>query len=196
MIEEDVWSVITPDDIWVLDKLILSRKLNYICGPVGTPVPEPGMYIVRPCVNALGLGLGTQKVFIEDSTDHLTPGHFWCEFFWGRHLSVDYYKGEQTLCVEGFRDYDNFTHWHKWEKKQEQVALPKILEPFVEKFDYLNCEFIGGSLIEVHFRENKDFSFNNEVFIPVWQGEGTSPPTGYRYVEYPDIHGRIGAFVK
>ena len=29
--EDDVWKNIDPDDIWVLDKLILSRKLGYNC---------------------------------------------------------------------------------------------------------------------------------------------------------------------
>ena len=28
--EDFVWKNINPDDIWVLDKLILSRKLGYI----------------------------------------------------------------------------------------------------------------------------------------------------------------------
>ena len=50
-----------------LDKLILSRKLKYNCGPVGLDVPN-GWYIVRPCVNMLGLGLGAQKVWLEKET--------------------------------------------------------------------------------------------------------------------------------
>jgi len=78
MTEEQVWKSIHPDDIWAMDKLIVSRKMGYICGPVGTSVPAPDYYIVRPCINALGLGLGldTQKIYIEDNTDHLPTGHF------------------------------------------------------------------------------------------------------------------------
>jgi len=30
----------------------------------------------------------------------------------------------------------------------------------------------------------------------VWEGESTVPPKGYSYKHYPDIHGRIGAFIK
>ena len=33
-------------------------------------------------------------------------------------------------------------------------------------------------------------------FIPVWEGEDITPPTGFTYREYPDVHGRIGAFVR
>ena len=40
-----------------------------------------------------------------------------------------------------------------------------------------------------------DFSYNNNVFIPVWEGDDISPPDGYIYVETPDMNGRIGAYV-
>ena len=60
-------TTLIPDHIWILDKLILSRKLKYNCGPVGLDVPR-GWYIVRPCVNMLGLGLGAQKVWLEKET--------------------------------------------------------------------------------------------------------------------------------
>ena len=54
--EDYVWKNIDPNLIWVMDKLIVSRKLGYNSGPVGLDVPHPGFYIVRPCVNMLGLG--------------------------------------------------------------------------------------------------------------------------------------------
>jgi len=69
--EDLVWKTADPDDLWVMDKLILSRKLGYNCGPVGLDVPTPGYYIVRPCVNMLGLGLGAQKVWLECETVHV-----------------------------------------------------------------------------------------------------------------------------
>lgn len=194
--EDIVWKTIDPDDIWVMDKLILSRKLGYICGPVGLDVPRSSYYIVRPCVNMLGLGLGTKKIWIDQDTTTLPLGYFWCEVFTGRHLSIDYYQGEQKLCVEGFKDHLTFTKWHRWQRTEDHIPLPDLLKPFVEKYSWINCEFIGNKLIEVHFRHNEDFINNIEHFIPVWQGESTVPPTGYTYREYPDVHGRIGAFVK
>jgi len=178
-----------------MDKLILSRKLGYKCGPTGIDVPSPGWYIVRPCVNALGLGLGAQKVWLDCETMHLPIGYFWCEWFDGRHLSVDYHLGVQQLCVEGFKSPETFTKWDKWIKTTDCISFPNILKPFIN-MPNLNCEFIGGKLIEVHFRSNPDFEGDIQEFIPVWEDQNTTPPEGYKYVEYPDVHGRIGAFVK
>lgn len=194
--EDLVWKTIDPDDIWVMDKLILSRKLGYNCGPVGLDVPTPGYYIVRPCVNMLGLGLGAKKVWIEKETMDLPLGYFWCEWFEGRHLSIDYHKGLQVLCVEGIKPSNTFSRWSEWRRTKDVVSIPKIIEPFMKKYEWINCEFIGDKLIEVHFRHNEDFEGGINHFIPVWEGEDTTPPIGYKYKEYPDIHGRIGAFVK
>lgn len=194
--EEIVWKTIDPDDIWVLDKLILSRKLNYICGPVGLDVPKSGHYIVRPCVNLLGLGLGAQKVWIEKSTDHLPLGYFWCEWFEGRHLSVDYCNRTQILAVEGYKEADTFIKWQRWVRVKDVIPLPPFLMSFAKKHQYINVEYIGEKVIEVHFRCNEDFTGGITEFIPVWEGDSIIPFEGYSYRTCPDVHGRIGAFVK
>jgi len=194
--EDHVWNSVDPDDLWLLDKLILSRKLGYRCGPTGLDVPVPGYYIVRPCVNMMGLSLGAQKIWLEKETMHLPLGYFWCEWFEGRHLSVDYHWGLQTLCVEGFKNKDTFTRWSEWRRTKDYVPRPEVLKPYFEKYEWINCEFIGGRLIEVHLRHNEDFEGGGDHFIPVWEGESIDPPDGYIYREYPDVHGRIGAFVK
>jgi hypothetical protein len=194
--EDIVWKTIDPNDIWVMDKLILSRKLGYISGPVGLDVPIPGYYIVRPCVNMIGLGLGARRVFVEKETINLPVGYFWCEWFDGRHISIDYHWGKQTLAVEGFRDSHTFTHWKMWKRVDDKIALPLVLADLATKYEYINCEFIGGKLIEVHLRRNEDFSNNIDLFIPVWEGQDTTPAAGYVYIDYPDVHGRIGAFIK
>ena len=194
--DEDLyWLTANPDELWVMDKLILSRKMGYKCGPVGLDVPKPDYYIVRPCVNMIGLGLGASIEWIDRETMHLPVGHFWCEVFTGPHLSVDYHYGKSCLVVQGFKDEDTLTRWNKWVRFDAEVSLPKILEPFKDK-EYINCEFIGGNLIEVHFRSNPDFKNDIQEFIPVWEGEDINPPKGYRYIEDPEVHGRIGAFVK
>lgn len=195
MTEEEVWKSIDPNDCWILDKLILSMKLGYTCGPIGVPVPKPDWYIVRPVVNALGLGLGAEKVWLEASTDHLPLGFFWCEWFEGDHISVDYSNGKQILAVQGFKDSDTFTKWKKWEVVDWKKDLPVFLSELSNKYNMINVESIGGKIIEVHFRDNPDFIFNNNIFIPVWEGQSTEPPIGYSYVQYPDVHGRIGAFI-
>ena len=206
MTEEEVWKEIDPDDMWVLDKLILSRKLGYVCGPTGIDVPAPGKYIVRPCVNAFGLGLGASIQYIGKSTDHLTPGHFWCEFFEGRHFSVDYKWGLTKLVVEGFKSNKTFVKWDKWAKPNDIPALEKIVSfpKFLDEFismPIVNVEFIGNKIIEVHFRENPDFANENSEYIPVWKKPSLSEhleyqQAGYKYIDDPDVHGRIGAFIK
>ena len=194
-VEDLVWKTIDPNNMWVLDKLILSKKLGYVCGPTGIDVPRPGWYIVRPCVNAMGLGLGAERVWLDCLTTHLPLGYFWCEWFEGRHLSVDYHYGLPKLCVEGFKQEDTFTRWDRWIKTDDFVHFPNVLDEFIST-PWINCEFIGGKLIEVHFRHNMDFEGNIEEFIPVWEGQDTTPPQGYTYKQYPDVHGRIGAFVR
>ena len=194
--EDLVWQNIDPDLIWVMDKLIVSRKMRYNCGPVGLDVPHPGFYIVRPCVNMLGLGLGAEKMWLEKDTCNLPYGYFWCEWFEGRHLSVDYFYGTQELCVEGRKSTDTFTHWDDWTRTDDVIPFPKMLHSISHPHKWINCEFIGGKLIEVHLRRNEDFDEHTEHFIPVWAEQDTTPPEGYTYRDYPDVHGRIGAFVK
>ena len=193
--EGQFWKRADPDTLWLMDKLILSRKLGYVCGPVGQNVPKPDHYIVRPCVNIIGLGLGASKMWLDKHTYDLPLGYFWCEFFEGRHLSVDYHYGKQVLCVEGFKKEDTFTKWNRWVKTEDEIPFPSILEEY-KHITYINCEFIDGKLIEVHFRSNPDFDEYTKVFIPVWEGQSTYPPPGFRYIKYRDIHGRIGAFIK
>jgi hypothetical protein len=194
--EDCVWQNIDPDLIWVMDKLIVSRKMRYNCGPVGLDVPHPGFYIVRPCVNMLGLGLGAKKMWLKKDTCNLPYGYFWCEWFEGRHLSVDYFYGKQELCVEGHKKEDTFTQWDHWTRTDDVIPFPKMLHSISHPHKWINCEFIGGKLIEVHLRRNEDFDEHTEHFIPVWTGQDTTPPEGYTYRDYPDVHGRIGAFVK
>ena len=193
--EDLVWKTVPVEKLWVLDKLLLSRALGYRCGPTGIDVDQPGTYIVRPCVNALGLGLGAEKVYLTGSTNHLPYGYFWCEWFEGRHFSVDYEFGEQKLCVEGFKSTNTFTHWDRWVKVNKKILLPKELAQFYNE-PILNVEYIDGKAIEVHLRKNEDFADGISEFIPVWQGQDTDPPVGFTYRDYPDVHGRIGAFVR
>lgn len=194
IMSDDGWSFVDVEDLWVLDKLILSKRLGYICGPVGVDVPFEADYIVRPCVNALGLGLGACKKRISRSTDDLSVGHFWCEIFEGPHMSYDFQYGHCVLSVEGIHGED-MVHWKQWEKRESTLTLPDSLQKIAEKYPLFNVETIGGKIIECHFRNNPDFVWNNSIFIPVWQGKTKKPPKGLRFVDCPDVHGRIGAFI-
>lgn len=165
----DEWNNIHLSDLWVYNKLFLSRVLGYTCGPVGTKVPKPDFYIVRPSINLLGMGRFARKEWIESETDDFHPSEFWCEIFKGTHLSVDYYKKQSELVVIGTRDEsDPYYKWKKWEKIDCEVNFPEILNDLKGNYDWINCEFIDGNLIEVHFRRNPDFRHGNSVAIPVW----------------------------
>jgi len=177
------WHQCHIDDLWIFDKLILSKKLGYECGPKGTSVPKPDYYIIRPCVNLMGMGRGAYIQFLEEDTDDVLPeGTFWCELFKGRHLSVDFYRGKQVLCVEGYRSSDNLSKWDKWEKKREQIEFPKIVKTFKGKYDWINIEMINDNIIEVHLRNNPDFEGHNaEYIIPVY--EDSISLEGHTYIE-------------
>lgn len=198
--EDEVWANLSPEHIWIYDKLILSKKLGYNCGPVGIDVPKPDWYIVRPIMNLMGLGFGAERVWIEKDTDNLPIGYFWCEWFSGRHFSVDYHKQKPILCVEGFKDPEELMYWDAWSKLDDESAvMPALKFPDILKeitYEYVNCEFIGGKLIECQLRRNLDFQWGNSKFIPVWEEENIKPPEEWKYIEYPDLHGRIGAFIK
>ena len=196
--EDTAWTNTDIEDLWIYDKLILSKKMGYVCGPTGVDVPEDGFYIVRPVTNIVGLGIGAyeQYLTVEGWTDHLQPGTFWSEIFEGDHLSIDYEWGKPILNIQGFRYPESFVRWKKWIKVEQTVELPDILKPIANKYQFMNCEYIGGKLIEVHLRKNPDFDFDNVEFIPVWEGQDTTPPEGYRYVDCPEYNQRIGAFVR
>ena len=100
------------------------------------------------------MGIDAQIINIKSSTEHLRPGTFWCEVFTGDHLSVDYINGKQVMCVKGHRSpQDPLWKWNKWERVSTKVDFPLILQTLQDS-SIINCEFIGGKLIEVHQRHN------------------------------------------
>ena len=184
----DEWNRIHSQDLWVYNKLILSRILDYTCGPVGTSVPKPDFYIIRPCMNLLGMGRFARKEFIHKHTERFHPSEFWCEVFEGDHISIDYQNKEQKLSVLGIRDSDNPLYkWDMWKKVDVKIEFPEILNNLNGDYEWINCEFIGNQLIEVHFRRNPDFRYGNSVAIPVWKDQEVENDTDYEFVSDPDF---------
>jgi len=197
MTEDEVWSVTRPEDLWVLDKLILSRRLGYVCGPVGMDVPKPDWYIVRPCVNMIGLGKGAEKVWIDIETMHFPLGYFWCEWFEGRHLSVDYVNKKQSFAVEGvLKSVNDLTKWKKWFKVTDEMPMPECIDYLIDSYETINIEYIGNRVIEIHLRGNPDFESGISEFIPDFGGNEDLTSLGYEWIVSPEYNGRIGACVK
>lgn len=176
----DVFDSIAADDLWCVDKLILSKKLGYTCGPAGIPPAGPGEYVVRPIMNLKSLSVGATIQYLD--SDSIPDGYFWCEQFTGRHMSFDYYWGKQTLAVEGFRTdparLDRFSHWTRI---GNIFMLPEILQTVADRYEWFNVEVIGDQVIEVHFRYNDDFANHAAMtIVPVWRDEFYSSPAGDR----------------
>ena len=181
------WKSIHSGDLWVYNKLILNHHLGHLCGPTGVPVPYSGYYIVRPSINLLGMGRFSRKEMIYKYTDHFHPSEFWCKLFEGEHYSVDYQNKKSKLVVLGERDdYDPFYRWKKWTKVDCEVDFPPILNNLKGNYEWINCEFIGNHLIEVHFRRNPDFRYGNTVAIPVWKDQKVEKIENLIFVEDED----------
>ena len=192
----DEWNQIHSEDLWVYNKLILSRVLGYTCGPIGTSVPRPDFYILRPSMNLLGMGRYARKEYIYKYTDCYHPSEFWCEVFEGDHISVDYQNKEQKLTVLGIRDEMNPLYkWDMWKKVDYEMPFPTILNKLKGEYEWINCEFIGNRLIEVHFRQNPDFKYGNSVAIPVWNDSYSIDSEDYRFIDDKDYL-RRGFWIK
>jgi len=199
MYDYQAWVTCHLDDLWIFDKLILARKLGYLCGPADVAVPESNNYIVRPCVNLAGMSIGAEIRFLEKGKWDLESGYFWCEAFEGRHLSVDYAIDtksrviEQGETIEGFRNLANpLWKFDKWIRVKDKLKINFMLTKLKGSYEHINCEFIGGRLIEMHLRHNTEMGDYNEI-IPVWKGDSINPPKNYIYVEDNDYN-RIGFF--
>lgn len=177
--DSDVWKFIDPTDLWIYDRLILSKRLGHLCGPAGVPPPHESTYVVKPCVNFRMMGRGASLQKLSPNSHHTVPdGYFWCERFVGRHISLDYRWGEQVLAVEGFKDDpDRLNRFTKWKKVDIKFTLPSFLQDISKKYEWLNVEMIDYKIIEVHLRYNDDFrNHDGDEIIPIWKDEFYDSP--------------------
>jgi hypothetical protein len=194
MNDSDVWKFVDADDLWIFDKLILSKKLGYDCGPAGVLPKREGRYIVRPCVNYRMMGVGAKFMHLNTTDDIIPDGHFWCEIFEGPHLSFDYHYGQQVLAVQGFREDENLSRFLFWKRVQQKFNIPPLLRSIAQKYEWLNIEVVGDKVIEVHLRENDDFKgHDGNIVVPIWKGEAIDT-TKYKF-RWDPCRDRIGFYV-
>jgi hypothetical protein len=194
--DKDVWHTLDTDDLWIYDKLILAKKLGYKAAPAGVPVDSPNWYIVRPITNLRMMSRGAAKQWLTPNDVNAIPdGYFWCEFFTGDHISVDYHYGQQHLCVQGFRNSDRLDRFCRWTKIDKYIPVPLPLKHLAEKYEWINVEFVGGNPIEVHARYNDDFTNHScNTIIPVWKNEPIDQPPGSSWYESPSAE-RLGFWI-
>ncbi len=176
----DSWELYPQHRQW-FNKLHLSLHLGYYCGPSGVAPGISAKYIVRPTYNLAGMSAGASIIQIEagDYTK-VPPGYFWCELFCGDHISVNYHlsNGIHTPVSSWLGEKsENGIRFSRWYRTDRLIDLP---EPFRSMSDVkdINAEFIGGKLIEVHFRQSPDPQYDE--FIPVWSD---NEEIIYRYIQ-------------
>jgi hypothetical protein len=196
--DRDVYDSCPSQWLWIFDKLIVARRQGILAAPAGIPVPRSAEYIVRPITNIRMMGRGAQRIWIQAGDDEPVPdGFFWSEVLSGPHVSVDYHWGEQALAVEGYRDdplrLDRFS---RWSKVDQDMPLPEMLHGLEDTQEWINVEYIGDRVIEVHLRYNDDFANHDADEIwPVWPESGREPPKDC--VWYASAAGdRLGFWIK
>ena len=196
--DRDVYDSCPPDWLWIFDKLIIARRQGLRAAPAGIPVPESAEYIVRPITNIRMMGRGAQRMWIQAGDDEPVPdGFFWSEILEGPHVSVDYHWGEQALAVQGFRDdLARLDRFSRWAKIEADLPLPTMLHGLEDHQEWINVEYIGNTVIEVHLRYNDDFANHDADEIwPVWPESNRDSPADCEW--YASAAGdRLGFWIK
>ena len=207
MNDDDAWKRYPQHRLW-FNKLWLSDRLGYECGPSGLAPETTKYYVVRPIYNLSGMGIGAEYVYIEaGDASKVPPGYFWQELFRGEHYSATfvYEKGWRTkTCYQGFRDTNDLWRFCRWRRSSKKLMLPGMFEE-LRDVERINVEFKGNKIIEVHLRDTPDPHYDE--FVPVW--EDTTQEMLDKYIEmgytyknnYDDADGflgtpRLGFFVR
>jgi hypothetical protein len=170
--DSDAWTAY-PEHRWLFNKLAVAMRLGYRAGPAGIPIPQEGSYIVRPTYNLSGMGVSPRRLYLEEGDNHsVKPGEFWCEFFEGPNVTIDYVWQDSVLTpvfaaqgdsdgIELFR----FTRWHLITPPAYQI--PDWISE-LQDVPRINIEFIDGHLIEIHLRPGIDFPDGATEIVPIW----------------------------
>ena len=198
MITEDIcaWQKYPEYRSW-FNKLWISNKLGYKCGPAGVPVPEKGLYAIRPIYNLRGMGVGAYiEELSPEKTDTIPAGYFWCEKFEGDQYTFDLnWKGywRQKSCWKGFKESDELWRFTSWEKKYNCVWIPHCFDVLGRGgVHWINVETIEGHIIEVHLRGSPDPYGKYTILIPRWEDTDPTLYEDYDYIEsYDDADGQL-----
>lgn len=212
--DETAW-VTYPAHRKYFNKLWLSERLGYTCGPAGVAPPKPDVYIVRPIYNLVGMGLGAKEIRLAPGDeDCLEPGYFWCEKFEGVHRSIDYNiipnnRLEQKSCFVGEKTDNQFVFKRWYRDNTFKFDPPDLLHDIFNHdesytINQCNIEIIDNKVIEVHLRGSPDPDYDE--FIPVFEGIPPAIPEHrikkYKFIEDNESGGgwlkpkRLGFYVR
>lgn len=192
----ELWNKYPQHRCW-FNKLHVSLTLGYYCGPCGTAPSKSGEYVIRPCYNLAGMGLGARVVTINAKDRSATPpGYFWCAYFTGDHYSVSYTWTDNSWqpihAWIGYNYKNNLTKFTRWIRTDKNIpTVPNQLN-CLSDVGGINIEFIGNKVIEVHLRTsgNPDGSSHNlySEYIPVWQSDNQDTiseycSSGYSFID-------------
>jgi len=159
------------------NKLWVAEQQRFLCGPAGIKIPQTGWYISRPIYNIRGMGIGAEKVYLAQG-DYSTvpPGHFWCQWFDGNHVSVTFdASNSDWKAISAYRGHRNssnplyrFDYWTRLDHEAIVWQIPDFLWE-IEDVPRLNIEMINGNIIEVHLRDTPDPQFDE--IIPAWSNQ-------------------------
>ena len=149
-----VYAQVPVADRWALNKLHLSERLGYVCGPIGVSPPE-GRFCLRPINSIRGLGAGG---WFDVNIDYgagevmpIIPGYFWTEWFTGDHRFTHFIN---DVAVQASRNpvaagVMSTTGNTADGNVSEAVVLPPVLQGLSR---YLMVESLDDKIIEVAFR--------------------------------------------
>ena len=189
-----------PHYRWIFNKLDLALRLGYAAAPACVPFSlSMKQVIIRPIYNLYGMGVGAKSYHCNPEIDNesiithgiIPPGYFWCEYFTGDHVSIDYKRKliwvpfNAILATQ--QDPKHLTKFGKWTRIEiPNIVIPEFLNIFLNDVENLNIEFIGDKIIEIHLRTGNDILHDEPIgtqVIPLWQDIMASSVSDPRNVE-------------
>lgn len=149
-----------PEHKWVYNKLAIAESQGLECAPHGLD-PKSFPVFSKPIYNMRGMGAGSRVLRTEKEYKHFQrPGHMWMPMFDGAHVSSDVavVNGEPkwwrhtTGDAVGEGVFDHWTVHAASNPEVESYCGEWIRKNFKSYTGMLNCETIGGKIIEAHLR--------------------------------------------
>lgn len=148
--DREVYPLISSSKRLFMNKLWLSEKLGYACGPTGVAPPKGVDLCVRPIMNIFGGGEGGFYWFNSESPEGLgglsnDPGYFWCEWFDGAITYTEFINDVPVFSEKAVTS----DRINRWRRTARHIVMPDFIKGISR---YVLLEAIGDKVIEVSWR--------------------------------------------